>query len=77
MIWDPGENYQNGESALSVVKLDEKFILDCINNLHLFFDELCEKSLGENADDAQWDYDDYFLEKVQDQIDVIMNPLGL
>ena len=61
MIWDPGEN----------------FILDCINNLHLFFDELCEKSLGENADDAQWDYDDYFLEKVQDQIDVIMNPLGL
>lgn len=77
MIWDPGENYQNGESALFVVKLDEKFILDCINNLHLFFDELCEKSLGENADDAQWDYDDYFLEKVQDQIDIIMNPLGL
>ena len=58
MVWDPEEKYQNGESALSVVKLDEKFILDCIDNLHLFFDEMCERTFGENADDAQWDYDD-------------------
>ena len=77
MVWDPEEKYQNGESALSVVKLDEKFILDCLDNLHLFFDELCARSFGENAEDAQWDYDDYFEEVVQDQIDVIVNPLDL
>lgn len=77
MVWDPEEKYQNGESALSVVKLDEKFILDCIDNLHLFFDELCLRTFGENANDAQWDYDDYFKKVVQDQIDVIINPLDL
>lgn len=77
MVWDPKEKYQNGESALSVVKLDEKFILDCIDNMHLFFDEMCARAFGENADDAQWDYDDYFYEEVQDQIDVIVNPLGI
>lgn len=77
MIWDPEEKYQNGESALSVVKLDEKFILDCLDNMHLFFDELCERAFGENADDAQWDYDDYFLKVVKDEIDVIVNSLDL
>lgn len=77
MVWDPEDKYQNGESALSVVKLDEKFILDCLDNLHLFFDELCARSFGENAEDAQWDYDDYFEKVVQDQIDVIVNPLDL
>ena len=77
MVWDPEEKYQNGESALTVVKLDEKFILDCIDNLHLFFDEMCARAFGENADDAQWDYDDYFQKIVQDQIDVIVNPIDL
>ena len=77
MIWDPEEKYQNGESALSIVKLDEKFILNCLDNLHLFFDEMCEKAFGENAADAQWDYDDYFKEIVLDQIDIIVNPLDI
>ena len=77
MVWDPEEKYQNGESALSVVKLDEKFILDCLDNLHLFFDELCVRAFGENAADAQWDYDDYFLDVVQDEIDVIVNTLDI
>ena len=77
MIWDPDGRYQNGDSALNVVKLDEKFIFSCLDNLHLFFDELCQRTFGENADDAQWDYDDYFEEVVQDQIDVIINPLDL
>lgn len=77
MIWDPEEEYQNGDSALLVLKLDEKFILDCLDNLHLFFDELCEKTFNENALDAQWDYDDYFEEEVRDTIDSIMNPLGI
>lgn len=77
MVWDPDEKYQNGESALGVVKLYEKFILDCMDNLHLFFDELCLRAFGENADDAQWDYDDYFKEVVEEQIETIINPLGL
>lgn len=77
MVWDPEEQYQNGQSALTVTKLDEKFILDCLDNMHLFFDELCERTFKENAEDAQWDYDDYFYNVVKDQIDVIINPLDI
>ena len=77
MVWDPDEKYQNGESALTVVKLDEKFILDCIDNLHLFFDELCEKAFKENAEDAQWDYDDFFVNTAKERIEEIVNPLDI
>lgn len=77
MIWDPKCKYQNGDSALTVVKLDENFIINCLDNLHLFFDELCERAFKENADDAQWDYDDYFKKPAQDQINLILNPLDL
>lgn len=77
MIWDPENKYQNGESALNVVKIDEKFILYCLDNLHLFFDELCARAFKENAEDAQWDYDDYFYDEVKDQIDIILNPLDI
>ena len=68
MIWDPNNEYKNGELAISVLKLDEKFILYCLDNLHIFFDELCERGFYENPSDAQWDYDDYFLEKVKEKI---------
>lgn len=77
MIWDPNENYQNGESALTVAKIDEKFIIYCLDNMHLFFDELCEKAFQENVSDAQWDYDDYFYNEVKKEIDLINNPLDI
>ena len=77
MVWDPEEQYQNGQSALTVTKLDEKFIIECLDNMHLFFDELCERTFKENVEDAQWDYDDYFKDIVQNQIDIIVNPLGI
>lgn len=68
MIWDPNNEYKNGELAISVLKLDEKFILNCLDDLHIFFDELCERGFCENPLDAQWDYDDYFLNNVKEKI---------
>jgi hypothetical protein len=68
MIWDPNNEYKNGDLAISVLKLDEKFILHCLDNLHIFFDELCERGFYENPLDAQWDYDDYFLSNVKEKI---------
>lgn len=76
-IYNPDNSYQNGQSALSVIKLDEKYILHVLDHICDFFDEVCEKGFGENPDDAKWDYDDYFLEKANDEIDVLVNPLGL
>ena len=77
MIYDPNNNYKNGDLALTVLKIDERYILDCLENLHKFFDEVCERGFDENIKDAKWDYDDYFLEQVDLEIEGITNPLGL
>lgn len=77
MIYDPNNNYKNGDLALTVLKIDERYILDCLENLHKFFDEVCERGFDENIKDAKWDYDDYFIEQVDLEIEAITNPLGL
>ena len=77
MIYDPNNKYQNGDLALTVLKIDERYILDCLDNLHKFFDEVCERGFDENIKDAKWDYDDYFIEQVDLEIEGITNPLGL
>lgn len=77
MIYDPDNKYRNGDLALNVLKLDEKYILDCLDNLHNFFDEVCERGFGENPKDAEWDYDDYFIQEVDDKIESLTNSLGL
>lgn len=76
-IYDPDNSYQNGQSALSVIKLDEKYILYVLDHICDFFDEVCRHGFGENTGDAKWDHDDYFLNIVNDTIDTIENPLGL
>lgn len=77
MIYDPNNNYKNGDLALTVLKIDERYILDCLDNLHKFFDEVCERGFDENIKDAKWDYDDYFIEQVDLEIEGITNPLRL
>ena len=68
MIYDPNKEYKNGDLALSVLKLDEKYIIDTLNNLHLFFDEVCARAFNENTDEACWNYDDYFVNEVKEKI---------
>lgn len=69
MIYDPEGKYCNGDLALSVLKLDEKYILSVLNDIHLFFDEVCRLGFNENTEDASWDYEDYFLEVVKKKIE--------
>lgn len=76
-VYDPENRYQNGDAAISVLKIDEGFILKTLDELHLFFDELCKKAFDEDADDAKWDYDDYFVQQAKDEIETIENPLGI
>ncbi len=77
MIWDPDNKYKNGDSALTVLKLDEKYLIETLDTMYLFFDELCERTFDENSSDAQWDYDDYFYNNVKERIEEITNPLDL
>lgn len=68
MIYDPDKKYRNGDLALSVLKIDEKFILKTLSDLHLFFDEVCRRAFNENTDEACWNYDDYFVNEVKEKI---------
>lgn len=77
MIYDPESEYSNGNSAISVLKIDEKFILFVLDNLHLFFDEVCERGFKENPLRASWDYDDYFVDTVKQYIKNIYDPFDL
>lgn len=76
-IYDPDNSYQNGQSSLSVIKLDEKYILYVLDHICDFFDEVCKYAFGEDPNVAKWDNDDYFLNIVNDTIETIENPLGL
>lgn len=76
-VYDPEDKYRNGQSALSVAKIDERYILFVLDHICDFFDEVCELAFGENPKDAKWDYDDYFVEEATGEIEAIDNPLGL
>lgn len=69
MVYDPKNLYKNGDLALSVLKLDERYILNVLKELPLFFDEVCRLGFNENTDDAKWDYEDYFMKEVKSKID--------
>ncbi|MDD7618641.1 MAG: hypothetical protein PUJ43_02160 [Bacillales bacterium] len=76
-IYDPNDDYRSGQSSLSVIKLDEKYILYVLDHICDFFDEVCQHGFGEDPKTAEWDYDDYFLKIANDSIESIENPLGI
>lgn len=69
--------YAQGELALFYINFDETLINTLLSGLKEFFIEYCNLALGENYESAQWNYNDWFLEKVNDEIESITNPLGL
>ena len=77
MLNDPEDKYENGNQAISVLNMDESLILKTLDELPLFFDEMCRRGFNENPKDARWDYDDYFIGNAHDQIESIQNLLGL
>ena len=77
MIYDPQNEYKNGDLAIPIIKLNENYILDCLDNLQKFFNEVCSRGFSENIENSGWDYDDYFVNIVEDEIEAITNPLGL
>ena len=69
--------YAQGELALFYINFDETLINTLLSGLKEFFIEYCNLVFGENYESAQWNYNDWFLEKVNDEIESITNPLGL
>lgn len=69
--------YAQGELALSYINFDETLINTLLTELKEFFIAYCNLTFDENYESAQWNYNDWFLEKVNDEIESITNPLGL
>lgn len=68
--------YKNGEMSQYYLKIGGEFIESMLNELNAFYEELCEKFLDEDVTQARWNYDDYFISKVNKAIEDITNPLG-
>ena len=71
------EEFQQGHLASTYVKFSEKLILELIQGCGEFFKEYCSYVYKENYDEAQWNYDDYFIQPMLDYYDVIENPFGI
>lgn len=71
------EKYENGDLAIKYVKLNEELILELLEGTKQYFIEWCELNLNEAYERSLWDYDEWFLAQIKDQIDCIDNPLGL
>lgn len=71
------KEYQSGYLAIHYVKLNEKLILELLEGVKNFFIEWCELNLNEDYGQSLWNYDDWFKEQVDNEIEAIQNPLGL
>lgn len=71
------EPYQQGFSAIHYLKLSDNLVLELMDGCSAFFKEYCQLVFEENYEEAQWNYGQYFLDKTNDTIDVITNPLGI
>ena len=69
--------YKQGFPGFHIVKFSDELIVELLNGCYSFFKEDCELVYKENYDEAQWNYGRYFLEIVDEQIELITNPLGL
>lgn len=69
--------YAQGDLAIYFVDLNEQLILSLWDGIALFFDEYCKLIFNEDTESANWNYDQYFLDRVNDKIENFTNPLGL
>ncbi len=70
-------SYRNGELSQYYLKIGDKYIEEMLNNLLEFYEALCEVFFDENISYAEWNYDDYFIERVKERIEELNNPLGV
>lgn len=53
-------DYESGMPASEWITVKDSYIDNVFDETSIFFKDYCKKILGENVDDADWDYDDYF-----------------
>lgn len=56
--------YENGMYAGDWLILKEGFLDKSFKKVITFFEQYCEKVLGEDLEESKWNYDDYFKDAV-------------
>ncbi|MGN0783728.1 MAG: hypothetical protein ACI4M0_05255 [Christensenellales bacterium] len=69
--------YRNGEMSQYYLKIGDNYIEKMLSDLLPFYEDLCSRFFEENVEEANWNYDDYFLEKVRQTMREISNPLDV
>lgn len=72
-----GEEYEQGFPAFYTINFSDELIIELLSGCKAFFMEYCELVYNENYDEAQWNYARYFINMVEEQIELLTNPLGL
>lgn len=70
-------NYTQGNLAIYYINFTNDLIEKLLNGVQTFFIEYCKIVFDENYDEAQWNYSKFFLSKVNDEIEMLQNPLGI
>ena len=71
------DEYRSGDLALKILNIDRKFVTEMIKKIRCFFDNLCATVFDEDVKNADWNYDEFFVYYVENQIEFITNPLGI
>ncbi len=68
--------YENGMFAGDWIIIQDDYIDKLFKELLEFFEDYCEKFLGENLEESEWNYDDYF-KKVYNEVKDLNSYFGL
>lgn len=69
--------FHHGDLAMDILNIDIDFMNSMFTDTMLFFENFCEKVFDEDIEISKWNYDEYFINLVRDEIEAINNPMGL
>jgi hypothetical protein len=69
--------YKQGELACYYVRLSDGLIDSILSGVECFLKEYCKLVLGEDENEAAWNYEDYFTLQVREAMQAEFNPLGI
>lgn len=72
-----GAKYEAGDMAYWYIGFNNELITNILKGVSEFFKNYCKSVFKEDYDRAQWDYEEYFVARTNEEIETIRNPLGL
>lgn len=71
------KEFKQGDSALYYIIFSEELVWELLDGCLNFFMEYCALIFDEDAYQAEWNFHHYFYDIVTEEIESIVNPLGL